>query len=251
MVSGDVTLDDRKSASTGFTMPAENVEVQAEYELIPYSLQVTNGNGSGSYVMGTKVDLEANYPASGKEFAEWVVTSKNATVASPDRYYSSLTMPAADVTLKATYKDGPSPDYNEIQNIAYGGEYLVGQTITFTAVGNGMSNTNPNPGDYRYRPSGYQIGSVTGNWNNSQYTTSMAINAVGQYTLNVTYSKDVFNGESWVADGTYDTKSVSFYVVNALSVQTGDHSPIIPLAVAAGVSLIGMIVLLAYRRRRC
>ncbi len=249
VLSGDVELDDWNASSTGFTMPEETVQIRAEYELIPYTLTVKNGTGSGTYVMGTKVDLAANYPASGKEFAQWVVNSENASTSAPDRYYSSVTMPAADVTLEATYKDGPSPDYNEIRDIVPGGEYLVGDTITFSAVGNGMGNTNPNPGDYRYRPSGYQIGSVTGNWSNSQYTTSMAINAVGQYTLNVTYSKDVFNGESWVADGTYDTKSVSFYVVNALSVQTGDDSPILPLTLACGLSLAAIVLVFVLRRR--
>ena len=159
-------------------------------------------------------------------------------------------MPAANVTQKATYKDGPSPDYNEIQGISSGGEYLKGTRISFTAVGNGMSNSNPNPGDYRYRPSGYQIGSVSGNWNNAPYTTSMSINSVGQYTLSVTYTKDIFDGNNWVATGTTDTKSVSFYVVNALSVQTGDNSPIIPLVIAALAALAVIIILVVVRRRR-
>ena len=57
------------------------------------------------------------------------------------------------------------------------------------------------PGDYRYRPTGYQIGTVTGNWNNAPCTTSMAINAVGQYTLTVNYAKDVFDGKTWNPDG--------------------------------------------------
>ena len=78
----------------------------------------------------------------------------------------------------------------------------------------------------------------------------MRIDAVGQYTLDVTYNKEVFDGNSWVADGTTDTKSVNFYVVNALSVQTGDDSPILPLAVAAAVALIIIIVVLVLKRRR-
>ena len=250
VITGDVALDDPSSEITEFVMPAEAVQVKAVYEVIKYTLTVENGSGSGSYTVGETVNLTANYPSSGKVFAGWSVTSGNASVAAADRYYSSITMPAENVTLKATYKDGPSPDYNEIQNIVSGGEYLRGSTITFTAVGNGMSNTNPNPGDYRYRPIGYQIGSVNGSWNNSPYTTSMAINAVGQYTLTVNFTKDVFDGNSWTSDGSVVSKSVTFHVVNALSVQTGDSSPIIPLIIAAVVALAVIIILIIVKKRR-
>lgn len=250
VITGNVALDDDTSAVTGFEMPAEAVQIKAVYEVERYTLTVENGSGGGSYVKGETVNLTANYPASGKVFAGWTVTTENASVASSDRYYSSITMPAANVTVKATYKDGPSPAYNVINDIVSGGEYLKGQTISFTAVGNGMENTNPNPGDYRYRPVGYQIGSVSGNWSNSPYTTRMAINAVGKYTLTVNYSKDIFDGSNWVADGSYDSKSVDFYVVNALSVQTGDSSPIIPLIAAAVVALLVIVVLMVVRIKR-
>ena len=116
-----------------------------------------------------------------------------------------------------------------------------------------MDNTNPNPGDYRYRPAGYQIGSVGGSWTASPYTTSMAINAVGEYTLTVSYAKDIYDGSSWNADGTSVTKSVTFHVVNALSVQTGDSSSLIPLAIAGGAALaviIILVIVLMRRRRR-
>lgn len=250
VITGDVVLDDPASEITEFVMPAEAVQVKAVYEVTKYTLTVENGSGSGSYTVGETVNLTANYPSSGKIFAGWSVTSGNASVAAADRYYSTITMPAENITVKATYKDGPSPDYNEIQNIVSGGEYLRGSTITFTAVGNGMSNTNPNPGDYRYRPVGYQIGSVNGSWSNSPYTTSMAINAVGQYTLTVNFTKDVFDGNSWTSDGSSVSKSVTFHVVNALSVQTGDSSPILPLVIVAVAALAVIIILIVLKRRR-
>ena len=218
VITGDIELEDRKSEKTGFMMPDEAVQVKAVYEVIKYTLTVNNGNGSGSYVKGDKISLTANYPASGK--------------------------------VEATYKDGPSPDYNEIPNILPGGEYLKGHTISFTAVGNGMANTNPNPGDYRYRPTGYQIGNTTGNWNNAPYTTSLEINTVGQYTLTVTYNKDIFDGSNWVADGTTVTKSVTFNVVNELSVKTGDNSPILALVITATIALVVIIALILLKNRR-
>lgn len=250
VITGNVELDDYTSSETGFLMTDEAVQVKATYEVVKYTLTVENGSGDGSYTKGESVKLTADYPADGKVFAGWEVTSGSASVSSADRYYSSITMPASDVTVKATYKDGPSPAYNEIRGITSGGEYLKGSKVTFSAVGNGMGNSNPNPGDYRYRPSGYQIGSVSGSYNNAPYETSMSINGVGQYTLTVSYTKDIFDGNSWVATGTTDQKSVTFYVVNALSVQTGDNSPIIPLVIAAVAALAVIVILLVVRRRR-
>ena len=159
-------------------------------------------------------------------------------------------MPASDVTVRATYKDGPNPAFNAIEGLENGAEYLKGTTLTFHAAGNGMGNTNPNPGDYRYKPTGYQIGSVSGSWQDANYTTSMAINAVGDYTLTVTFTKEVYRDGAWTSDGTTDTRSVSFRVVNALSVQTGDSTPIIPLVVAAVAALAIIIAVLVLRRRR-
>jgi LPXTG-motif cell wall-anchored protein len=113
-----------------------------------------------------------------------------------------------------------------------------------------MENGNPNPGDYRYRPASYQIGTVGGSWTASPYTTSMAINAAGDYTLTVTYAKDVYDGSSWNPDGTNVTKSITFHVVNALSVQTGDSSPLIPLAIAGGAALAVIILLIIVLKKR-
>ena len=120
-----------------------------------------------------------------------------------------------------------------------------------------MGNDNPNPGDYRYRPAAYQIGNVTGSWNSSPYTTTMSIKAVGDYTLKVVFKKEVYNNGSWVADGTSDTKSVTFRVVKgAAGVNTGDDTnlftPLLIAGISLGVFLICLIVFLIIfiRRRR-
>ena len=78
----------------------------------------------------------------------------------------------------------------------------------------------------------------------------MAINAVGDYTLTVTYAKDVYDGSDWAADGTTVTRSITFHVVNALSVKTGDSSPLIPLAIAGGAALAVIIILIIVLRKR-
>jgi len=251
--SGNATLANASSATTTFAMPMADVTVSANYKYKEYRLTVENGTGSQKYFyMGDKATVSSNYPASGKEFDKWVATSGNVEFENASRWKTTFEMPASDVTAKATYKDGPSPDNNQILELVAGGEYYTGASIKFTASGAGMGNTNPNPGDYRYRPSGYQIGNVTGSWDGSPYTTSMTIKATGEYTLKVTYNKEIFDGSNWAADGTTDTKSVTFKVIpKAAGVATGDETPIgIVVAIAAVSCLLFIILLVVFLKRR-
>jgi hypothetical protein len=250
--AGNVSLANALSETTSFTMSTADVTVSAYYKLKEYHLTVENGSSSQEYLyMGDAVTVSSNYPASGKEFDAWVAVSGNVTFTDASRWQTTFTMPASDVSVKATYKDGPSTDSNTILDLVAGGEYYADDTIKFTASGAGMENTNPNPGDYRYRPTGYQIGNVTGSWTSSPYTTSMSIKATGEYTLKVTYSKEVYDGSSWVADGTTDTKSVTFRVIQkAAGVATGDDTPIAIVIAIAGVSCVLFILLLVLFIRR-
>ncbi len=251
--SGSGTFASATSSKTTFTTGAADTVLKANYELIPYTLVVENGTGDGSYTMGTEVDITPDFPASGKEFDYWEKTDGSISIEDKSQYYGSVTMKTSDAIVTAVYKDGPNPDNNKITGLDNGAEYLKSTTLSFTAAGAGMDNTAPNPGDYRYRPVSYQIGGVSGSWSSSPYTTSMAINAAGDYTLTVSYAKDVYDGGSWNPDGTTATKSVTFHVVNALSVETGDSSPLIPLAIAgiaALIVIIALVVVLKKRRNR-
>lgn len=249
VTSGNVTLEDTTSDVTTFTMPAANVQLEAVYEKITYKLTVNNGDGDGEYTAGTKVNLTADWPADGKEFSSWKVTSGIANVSSSDRFYAVITMPAQDVTVEAVYKDGPSADNNYIDGITQNQECLKNSAITFTAVGDGMGNTNPNPGDYRYRPTGYAIGNVNGSYNNSSYKTTMSISTTGKYTLTVNFTKDVYKDGSWVSDGSTVSRTVTFNVVDALSVKTGDTNPILPLVIVTAAALAVIIILIVVKAR--
>lgn len=250
--SQNVALANANSAKTTFTMPEDEVEVTAHYKQVEFAVYVENGTTSQQYYhAGDVVTVSSSYPASGRVFDKWVAVSGNVTFGDASRWQTTFTMPAADVTVKATYTDGPSAANNVIQEIIAGGEYLTGSTIRFTASGAGMDNTNPNPGDYRYRPSGYQIGNVTGTWQAAPYSTSMSIKAAGEYTLKVIFNKDVYDGTKWVSEGTSDAKSVTFYVVtDAAGVETGDDTPIAIVIAAAGVSCVLFIILLVVFLRR-
>ena len=62
ITSGGGSIASKKESQTTFTMPAEDVEISAVYELIPYILTVKNGTGSGSYTKDTDVDIVPNFP---------------------------------------------------------------------------------------------------------------------------------------------------------------------------------------------
>ncbi len=249
VVTGNAKLDNATFEETGFAMPAGAVTVKANYEQITYDLAVENGSGDGEYTMDSTVQLTADWPAEGKEFDKWTVVSGDPTINSADRYYASLVMPDADVTVRADYKDGPSAASNAITGIVDGNQYLKGATITFQAAGAGMENGNPNPGDYRYRPTSYQIGTVNKEFGQN-YQVSMTINALGDYTLTVNYAKEVFDGSTWKADGAVDTKSAAIHIVNELAVKTGDSTPIIPIAIAGVAALVLIIVLVVLKSRK-
>ena len=251
--SGNVTLRNASKATTSFLMPTADVEVSAYYRMKEYHVTVQNGHADeDTYYMGQEVTIYSNYPSSGREFDQWQKVSGKVTFGDATRWKTTFTMPASDVTVSAAYKDGPAPSSNQVLDLVAGGEYITDNTIKFTAAGAGMDNSNPNPGDYRYRPTGYQIGNVTGSWQSAPYTTSMSIKARGDYTLKVNYSKDVFDGTNWVPDGTTDTRSVTFRVLTpAEAVKTGDETPIVMMVILAGAScLLFLLLLSVFIRRR-
>jgi hypothetical protein len=249
--SENTALDDSSSSKTTFIMPEGNVTVSAHYRKVQYQLSVENGSSEAQYYYaGDQVTISSDYPASGREFDAWVAVSGNVTFADSSRWKTTFTMPASNVVVKASYKDGPSVNNNQILDLVEGGEYYIEDPIKFTASGAGMENTNPNPGDYRYRPSSYQIGTVTGTWQSSPYTTTMAIKAAGEYTLKVIFNRDVFDGSAWVSDGTVDTKSVTFKVVTQTSVATGDTTPIVAVVGVMAVALVVFIIVLVWYLRR-
>lgn len=73
-----------------------------------YTLTVVSGDGSGSYVSGATAILLADNPPSGKVFDKWVTETEGVTFASVSTAATTITMPATNVTITATYKDAPS-----------------------------------------------------------------------------------------------------------------------------------------------
>ncbi len=142
-------LDDINEAETTLTMPADNVELTANFQLITYDLTINiEPEGAGtvdvvpdqdSYNVGDQIDLTAT-PEDGWMFVNW--TGDVAGLDDPDAAQTTLTMPADDVTLTANFE---AIDYTLSVNVDPTGSgtvdidpdqdfYNVGDEIDLTAM---------------------------------------------------------------------------------------------------------------------
>ena len=116
--AGGVTLANETSATTTFTMPANDVTIEAEFAENPveaYTLTVIKGTASvaaGTPItdkveQNTVVTVTADAPETGKVFDKWVVLEGNVTLADATKATTTFTMPGNAVKIEATYKDAP------------------------------------------------------------------------------------------------------------------------------------------------
>lgn len=83
----------------------------AIWEAVEYTITVTNGTASASQAApGTTITLTADAAPSGKVFDKWVVESGSTEITLKDANSATITftMPAGDVSVKATYKNAPT-----------------------------------------------------------------------------------------------------------------------------------------------
>ncbi len=88
---------------------ATNTSVKVVYNIAPapHTLTVVNGSGSGSYVRGTEIQLEAVAPAGAGTFSKW-----NSLIGTFDDRYAPSThfiMPSEDVTVTADFREALPP----------------------------------------------------------------------------------------------------------------------------------------------
>ena len=83
---------------------AYELEYPSDDEATPvdYTLTVNNGLGTGSYSAGSSIDLVAASAPSGQVFDRW--TGDVGTVANVNAATTTMTMPADDTTVTATYR---------------------------------------------------------------------------------------------------------------------------------------------------
>ncbi len=100
-------------------------------------------------------------------------------------------------------------------------QYTKGEDITFTAIGIGMDNVNPQAGDMRYVPAKWSI-NPSGEWTSAPYTATFAVANAGDYELKVVYNREVYKDGKWIADGVTITSKTAITI--AEKAETPDNS---------------------------
>ncbi|MBO4310956.1 MAG: leucine-rich repeat protein [Lachnospiraceae bacterium] len=114
-----------------------------------YTVTVVDGSGSGSYVEGASIIITANNPESGKVFDKWT-TEDGVTLLKADMAATYFTMPAKNVTIKATYKTDSSKNNNNNNSSNNGnnnqnGAVKPNTTVSLTKTGfsnNGIASAS-------------------------------------------------------------------------------------------------------------
>jgi hypothetical protein len=192
----------------------------------------------------------------------------NGTVSLPDGVTNpeniSLSV-SVNVSVAGYTAKTADPVQNQISGIS--GKYTTSSRISFTAIGAGMDNADPNAGDTRYIPESWAVVNRY-NWEKAPYTASFGMAKAGTYTLSVTFKQQKYNGSAWADTGVEDQKSVAFTVEQATvtptavpgqsltpaaqktAVETGDTTPVLPLMIVLVIAVVVIVGVLFSRKKR-
>lgn len=118
------------------------------------------------------------------------------------------------------------PPNNEITGIINPAQYTQGETISFNAVGDGMSNQNPQNNDVRWLPSSWMLTQKTsfdptGPYSSTIDTTKLS---AGNYILSVTFKMQKYTNSMWTDTTNEEIKKIDF-TIKAKSSSGGSYRP--------------------------
>ena len=257
VVKGNAVLTkiQQPAAVTGL---ANGTKKDASSLKLPSTVVVETTEGSMKAAVSWNVK-EASYKQSSTDAQKFIVSGTVTLPSGVDNDNKISLATSVEVSVNAYSAKVASAENNKITGIDVNGVYTTQTKISFTAVGAGMDNNSPKKGDTRYVPQSWTVIN-TNVWNAAPYTASFGLAQSGDYTLKVAFAQQQYDGSSWKATGTTDTRQVSFSIAKAKvtapgtnltpaanrksSVKTGDNTPILPfvciLIIAAGA--IGGVV---------
>lgn len=257
VVKGNAVLTkiQQPAAVTGL---ANGTKKDAASLKLPSTVVVETTEGSMKAAVSWNVK-ETSYKQSSTDAQKFTVSGTVTLPSGVDNDNKISLATSVEVSVNAYSAKVASAENNKITGIDVNGVYTTQTKISFTAVGAGMDNNSPKKGDTRYVPQSWTVIN-TNVWNAAPYTASFGLAQSGDYTLKVAFAQQQYDGSSWKATGTTDTRQVSFSIAKAKvtapgtnltpaanrksSVKTGDNTPILPfvciLIIAAGA--IGGVV---------
>ena len=259
--TASVTKIQAPAAVTGI---ANGTKKDAKSLNLPSSVVIETTKGNMNAAVKWDVENAAYDPSSTKEQTFTV----KGSVSLPDGVDNNNKIDlstSVKVTVKGYSPKLASADNNYITGIKYNGVYTTQSKISFTAVGAGMDNDSPKNGDTRYVPMKWTVIN-TNIWNSAPYTASFGLAQSGDYTLQVIFRQQAYDGSMWRNQDSYDTKTVPFSISKAKvtapgqnltpaanrrrAVKTGDNTMIAPFVIllAAAAGAIGGVIV--YRRKR-
>ena len=131
--SGSI-FTDKTNVTTTFTMPAEDVTVEATFEDEMYRVDVINGTATPETAKyQEEVTVKANEPDTDMYFNKWEVTGLDTTGMDLTKTEIKFNMPAGNVTFKATYLSVPKYGIIMVDGTKDKEVAKEGETITITA----------------------------------------------------------------------------------------------------------------------
>ena len=132
---------------------------------------------------------------------------------------------AVKVTVSARKAKIADSDNNQIKGISSKKDVYTTETkISFTAVGAGMDNKDPQKGDTRFIPTKWNVMEER-KWSSAPYEATFRVSKAGTYTLAVTFAEQEYDGSSWVKTGNTDVKKVTFTVNKTSTKPTATPAP--------------------------
>lgn len=164
-----------------------------------------------------------------------------------------------------------SASNNYIWGFTNPAKYPVNSVITFEAIGDGTDNEDPISGDVRYVPTSTWNLVNDYKWGSNGYTASFRITKAGNYTLKVTFMKQMYDGSQWVDTGETSVSTQDFTIagegqftdengngtgntnnpdeVIGGGVKTGDNTPIVALVVVLVIAAALLVILGVVRKK--
>ena len=128
-----ITFADKTSVTTTFTMPAEDVTVEATFAAELYRVEVINGNAIPEMATyQAEVTVKANEPDTDMYFDKWEVEGLDTKDMDLTKTEIKFNMPAGNVKFTATYRNAENFVVT-VTGGTGGGTYKEGDSVTITA----------------------------------------------------------------------------------------------------------------------